>query len=258
MHTSFTTTKPYHYQSDFIKVYPTHTKWIQFNKDQKVRDSGWIERNNNTKNTETSILSKETNLQRSLRKTKTTLKDLILSNSFDMFITLTIKQDRQNNERSKKKIQTWLKNTKAKYGTFSYVIVPEFHKDKKSLHFHMLTYNLKTPLKKTNKRINSRPVYHLKTYKSGLNSVILIEHQNTTKLATYVTKYITKDMPVFNNKKRFWCSSGLKRPITLPPDYIVHNPFLTWHEVYRNKKLIIFNSPDTIQIPTNERIKNVR
>lgn len=248
---TFTTDKPYIYQSDFIKVYPTHTKWVKFSTEKKVKQSGWEERQKNKiKNNST---NKDENLERSLRNTKTVLKDLVLSNNFDMFITFTFKSDRQNNEKQKQKLQNWLKNTKKKYGTFQYIIVPEFHKDKKSLHFHALTKNLKAPLKKTNKRINSRLVYNLQSYKSGFSSVILIEHQNDLRLASYVTKYITKDMPIFENKKRFWCSTGLIRPVKLPPDYVINNPFIKWHEVYRNKKLIIFHTPDSITIPTNER-----
>ena len=81
---------------------------------------------------------KETSIERSLRRSAKRISDYVLCNHFDMFVTFTIKEDRQNIERSKQKVIDWLKNQRKRNGKFRYIVVPEFHKDGKSLHFHAL------------------------------------------------------------------------------------------------------------------------
>lgn len=159
-------------------------------------------------------ISNESNLDRSIRKTKTTIMDLVLCNEFDSFATFTFSpkktKDRGNAYNVKKQIQNWFKNIKKRNGKFAYLLVPEFHKDGKSLHFHVLMKNYPGELIDSGKKINGRTAYNIKSYTLGHSSLVFID--NLEKVSYYVSKYIVKDMPQIFGAHRFWASHGLKRP----------------------------------------------
>lgn len=171
--------------------------------------------------------SDETSLERSLRRTKKSITDYALCNKFEHFVTFTFKSDRQNISLCKQKMQTWLKNTRTRKGSFEYLIVPEFHADGISLHFHALIKGYKGKLEpainpKTGKQIveNGALCYFYPSYTSGFTNVKVIEDTPKSHRAVggYVSKYITKDMPILFGKNRYWASSGL----TLPT--VIENP----------------------------------
>lgn len=180
-------------------------------------------------NAERSTLSKgpktdeyETTEERSLRRTRKSIKDLVLMNDFDMFVTLTIAHDRSNPEHSKNKIANWLKNQRNRNGQFDYLLVPEFHKKANALHFHALFGGYKGRISLAHNpksgdllTKNGRALYNLDEYKSGYSSVIKIDASQTTatKLAFYLQKYLTKDIQSFFGKQRYWASKGLKKPL---------------------------------------------
>jgi len=139
------------------------------------------------------------------------ISDIVLCNDFDMFATFTFKSDRSDVEKSKSKMSKWLENQQTKYGKFQYLIVPEFHKKHGAIHFHALLKNYKGQLSDSGKMQKGRKVYNIKSYKAGFSTVVKID--NIDKVSSYVKKYITKDMPMFHGRKRFWCSQKLRRPI---------------------------------------------
>lgn len=158
---------------------------------------------------------------RSLRRTKKKVHDYALMNEFDMFATFTIKSDRQNNDKSKSKVANWLKNENKRKGKFEHLLVPEFHKDGESLHFHALLKNYSGELKEVinpkdgkNLKQNGRQIFEFSSYQSGFSNVIKIDDnpKSHDKIANYVLKYITKDMPLLFGKNRYWVSSGLLLP----------------------------------------------
>lgn len=166
--------------------------------------------------------TKEENQESSLRRTKRKVSDYILCNNFEIFATFTFKDDRQNIDRCKSKMQDWLDNQKKRYGKFQYIIVPEFHKDGKSLHFHALIMNYSGQLERavnpnTGKFVKKggRDVYTFPGYQSGFSNARKIDSdpESRAKLANYLGKYITKDMPLFPGKKRYWNSRDLSVPI---------------------------------------------
>lgn len=161
---------------------------------------------------------KETNLERSLRRTRRKVKDYVLCNEFELFVTFTTKADRQNIVRSKQKLTNWLHNQRNRTGKFEYIIVPEFHKDGQSLHFHALFKGYAGEVKQSYHKATGkllRGKYRLPSYTLGYTDVKKIDTQDTrTKVAWYIQKYITKDMPLFNAQKRYWVSRGLKLPKT--------------------------------------------
>lgn len=77
------------------------------------------------------------NLDRAARRAAGRLRDLVLCNDFQWFVTLTLdreKVDRYDVKEITRKLNTWLDNQVRRRG-LRYVLVPERHKDG-ALHFH--------------------------------------------------------------------------------------------------------------------------
>jgi hypothetical protein len=163
---------------------------------------------------------KETDLERSIRRSRKNIKDYILCNNFDVFATFTLKADRQDSDLSKRKITNWFHNEQNRKGKFSYLFVPEFHQDRKSLHFHALlngyTGMIIKSLDKNGKpkKKKGRQLFTLPSYTHGFSDARYIDQnaESPTKLALYLQKYITKDMPLFFGKNRYRASHGLIKP----------------------------------------------
>lgn len=164
----------------------------------------------------------ETDLERSIRRARKRIGDYTLCNSFDMFVTFTIRDDRQNSEKSKRKIKNWLNHQSSRHGKFRYIVVPEYHSDKQSLHFHALFGGYAGKISeainpKTGKPLVQRgkKVYQVSGFTLGFTNVKLIgtSPEDATRISAYIKKYITKDMPYFENQQRYWASKGLKKPL---------------------------------------------
>ena len=176
---------------------------------------------------EKDTLSKETTQERSVRRSRKEISRIVKGNPFQLWGTLTIKADRNDSERSRRKIKDWIKNQQRQYGHFEYIYVAEYHKDKKALHFHILLLGYKGELTpafspKTGKRLTKwgQPLYNLGSYKSGLSSVSFIpqEPQAYERICNYLRKYITKDIPSVYDRHRYFASHGLdKSPQKLNP-----------------------------------------
>lgn len=179
-------------------------------------------------------------IHRSVRRTRTTIKDITLSNRFQLWCTFTFnpdKHDRYDINHCKVVMRNWLHAQKKHSPELKYLIVPEHHKDG-ALHFHALISNFNGRLAYTKVRQNGRIVFNLSGYRSGFSTAVPIgsyRHKNVTgmpshlipptllqdtdpedyaKLSNYLQKYITKDMPLLEGKKRYWSSRNLQRPIT--------------------------------------------
>jgi len=185
-------------------------------------------------------------------RAKTTIKDLIKSNTFDHFITFTFDPAklpyRYDADMCKVAIQKWFKSQTRKYGRFDYIVLPEFHKNG-ALHFHAVFGGFKGPLADSGVRHGGNIVYNLPTYRLGFSTAKIIKQspEDRDRVASYLTKYVTKDMPHFAGKKRYFTSSDLKRPVKTTNwqidnlgqqlRYIVRRRQLTWEnehcKVYR-------------------------
>jgi hypothetical protein len=163
-------------------------------------------------------------IERSIRRSKKRVREYSEYNKFEILATFTFKTDRQNIPGCMAKMNTWLKNQQKRTGEFDYLVVAEFHKDGKSIHFHALIRGYKgklidathprtgKPLKK-----HGRQVYNFASYRHGFSEARLIEDtpESHAKVGNYVGKYITKDMtPALFGKHRYWRSSGVKPPET--------------------------------------------
>ncbi len=172
----------------------------------------------------------ESNLERSMRRSITNIKDYVMCNDFELFVTFTFRDDRYNVGTKRAQMHDWLRNQQKRYGQYEYLLVMELHKDG-AVHFHALLKNYKGKLRhsrsaKTGKLLTKRgeQIYELPSFTLGFSNVQKIRGQDKTKIAYYVTKYITKDMPVLPGMNRFWVSARLKSPL------VVYNPPAWFHD----------------------------
>lgn len=201
------------YYTNFARVFIPHEPFTKLN-------DGFEMRNTSDLIPKTTFFDNETNLERSIRRTRKAIKDYTFCNDFNLFVTLTMKEDRQNPEHSKEKLSNWFHNQRSRKGPFKYLVVPEFHKDQQSLHFHCLFQDYKGEVKRSYN--NGRPVtkgrrsiYEIPSYTLGFNNVQYInpDIESKTRVSFYIQKYITKEMPIFFGKNRYWASKSLNKPI---------------------------------------------
>lgn len=205
--------------------------------------------------------SEEDKLERSKRRTYIAVKDIALTNVFELFATFSFKDDRFDDEQSRSKMVGWLKRQRKNDKSFQYLIVSELHKkcaecvtgrqsvcmhdDKpKALHFHALINGYKGPLvpvinPRTGKPLKkgNRLVYDFPNFTLGYSQVYFIgdTEQDRIKSGFYLLKYLKKDMPTFKSKKRYWASRGLSKPLVienpqewffaLAPDHLIETPY---------------------------------
>lgn len=174
---------------------------------------------------------RERDREDNLRRAKQAIYDLAACNDWHYFITLTLDDqeiDRYDPEEIGKRVGKWLANMVQRREGFSYLVVPEHHKDG-AIHFHgLITEGLnmvdsgtvKVPgRKKPIKRATAKrqkipdedltPVYNIADYKLGYSSAIPT-YGSRDRLSRYMTKYITKDLQkIFG--KRYWSGGNLRR-----------------------------------------------
>lgn len=251
----------------YIKKYPDRLKLILYKTPYRASDYGtpkkvtsgiWLQ-------TEDEKLD---NKDKSLGRAKTVIADLIISNRFDLFVTFTFncigcrpkcinkpctcsketctRYDLDYVIRTQK---TWYNNQIKRYGKFPYLQVMELHKDN-GYHFHALFREYKGVLKPWKKdRKDGREVYNLKSYRKGFTTAKKI--YDISGASSYVRKYITKDIPRYQNKKRYWASKGLQRPIVTQNETLLN--FIMNHpekSEYIPRLKPYFRENGTLAIPT--------
>lgn len=215
--------------SDLISVYIPDEPIL---KDFSFKRRGSIFEKDDTK--EETEFEEETPLERSIRRTKKRVRDYILCNDFAIFATFTFRDNRYDIEEKRQQMSNWLKNQQKRNSSFKYIAIPERHADG-ALHFHILLTDYPGKIDeainpKTGKKVSKygQVVYYFPEYTLGFSNFRLINPstEDHIKVATYVSKYITKDMPNFKGKKRYFCSQGLINP------KLIDNP----DEWYKNIK----------------------
>ena len=163
------------------------------------------------------------NLDRSSRRSKREIRNHILNNKHTHFVTLTYDLKKYpTNEKRFNRMKTVLKALKRKYGKIDYCLVPEFHEEGESaglIHWHgamnLTGFDLTRATNfHTGKELfdkQGRKLFNLDYWDStGLST--LSEIDSTRKIASYVTKYITKNIEsvVGKGQKKYWSSRGEK------------------------------------------------
>lgn len=211
------TSEQAHYLAyNYVKVYPKHVMLFKL-KNPFLKQHDNLEINTDLSGTpdptsRTGELSASTR-ERSLRRTKTAVSDLVKCNEFDLFGTFTfnrLRVDRYDHERCKSVLTKWLENQQRIHGKFNYIIIPELHKDG-AIHFHGVMGGFSGKMADSgHKDPKGRKIYNLTGYKWGFTNFSRISSKTAT--ANYIQKYITKEMIITANKRRYWTSKGLKRP----------------------------------------------
>lgn len=193
----------------------------------------------------------EDNAERALRRTRKQIRDYVLCNRFDMFCTFTFADDRENIDQKMQQMLGWLKNQRNRNGKFRYLVVPEFHKDGKALHFHALFGDYAGRIEKAinpktgaHLKQGGRLVYKFTGYTLGFNNVKLIgsKNEDSSKVASYVQKYITKDMPSFYGRQRYWATKGLLLPFVEDnPEPWYKHATPDWSKELENGTVMRFN-----------------
>lgn len=180
---------------------------------------------------------KELEKIRNLWKIRTKIKDYVLSNEFNYFWTLTFDSDRYNYAVAFEKMGRWLERMRKKHGKFDYIMIPELHKDG-AIHFHGVTGGLNAVIRDSGVKHKGVKVYNCSDWDHGYTTLTKIRSREKT--ASYITKYVTKEMQnsiVGKGKKKYWCSRGLRVPAV---EYSVQDLGLGLQPDYENDTCLIY------------------
>lgn len=154
----------------------------------------------------------------SIKQTKNRIYDIARSNTWEWFITLTF--DRKQTDSSDydtvvKELTRFLTNLQQwQCPNLKYLIVPELHADGEHYHFHGLLANcdgINFSYSGKNDRKSKKPIYNILNWKLGFTTATKVE--DTQRVSSYITKYITKEcVAVLKNKKRYYTSHNVNRP----------------------------------------------
>lgn len=202
-----------------VLTYPDGSQTIQHMSSQFL--AGKPVANNTVRKKDRSDKDADECAQKSISRSKTTVYGIARSNIWTHFVTLTLDKDkvssRYDYEEATRVLRLFTKRLQRR--GISWLIVPEFHKDK-AYHFHAL---VNIP-EKVDLKFYSDTVYSNKSKKNftrnrsdiwefGANDWQPVK--DAARASRYVLKYITKDMKevVPEGRKRYWASLGLARPI---------------------------------------------
>ena len=156
--------------NDIVKEYPDMLQIIIYHQSYAIPTGP--RKTLTTKKKTLTTRQKELNRHRSIRRSKKTVQDIIISNKWDYWVTFTFspKQgDRYSWQYCVKRLRLWLK----RQTNLDYIIVPEKHKDG-AYHFHGLIRNYTGTLKATKATTkNNQPIYKA-NYSAGRHQFVKI------------------------------------------------------------------------------------
>ena len=171
----------------------------------------------------------EDKLDCNIRRAKSKVKEYVLCNSWDYFMTLTLdpkKYDRYNLKKFHKELSVWLQNLNRKREQkIKFILIPEQHKDG-AWHMHGFISGLtsddvrlfkvtdKIPKYIKNKLIEGQEVYNWLPYMEKFGFCDLEPIRSVEKASSYVLKYITKDLARCVKEvgaHLYYCSRGLNK-----------------------------------------------
>lgn len=154
--------------------------------------------------------------EKSRCRTINKIYQIALANEWEYFLTFTFspkKVNRTDYSDVTKKLCRWIDKTRKTYSPdLKYLLVPELHK-KGGYHFHGLLSNIgNLPLVFSGYYSGDDMIFNLSSYDLGFSTATLV--RDSDKCCSYILKYITKDLCcVTKNKKRYWASRNLDKPI---------------------------------------------
>lgn len=157
-------------------------------------------------------------LDNNVIRAKSKVFEYAYCNDWEYFVTATInpnKYDRTDLKTYYKDFSQWLRNIGKKHGLkIDYIFIPELHKDGKSWHIHGFIKGLP----KEHLKVNENGYLDWLPYKQKFGYISLDEIRNRQKAASYITKYISKNLSDCIgelNAKMYYCSKGLNTARTI-------------------------------------------
>lgn len=146
------------------------------------------------------------NVCRAVHRAKIQCFDYIQCNpQLDTFVTITFNKDfvdRTSYDDIFYIMKPWLGNRVARNG-LCYILVPEYHKDKQSIHFHGLFNSAALKLVPARSPKNGRllktcigkQIYNIQDFPAGFTTAVMIDGESCTdKVSKYIFKYMGKQV----------------------------------------------------------------
>lgn len=203
----------------------------------------------------------EHSLNVSINRTKQAIYSYALSNEWQYFCTFTFNPRlvlSSDFEECVRAFSKWLQVVHQRVcPDIVYLVVPEYHSDKKKFHFHCLMSNIEgLLLVDSGKRSNDRILYNIYNYTLGFSTAVKIDNEEFSqeKICNYMLKYITKDLvSLSKGKKRYWISKNtIKKPVV--DYYLLDSDF---SENIKKKSLDVCKYTKTIDIEQSHNRVNI-
>ena len=114
----------------------------------------------------------------------------------NLFVTLTLNEQeisRTDYGEIIKKLSTWLDN-RVRRDHLAYILVPEYHKDGKSIHFHGVMNENGLHLVNSGHKRNGKTVYNVEDFPYGFTTAIRITNPKNGDAGDAISKYVHKYM----------------------------------------------------------------
>lgn len=202
----FTTTDLYDHDVIIVKRMGSIDKICYCN---SIRKSGFEERNKEKKS-KGSV--NESKLKNNIIRARNSVKEYALCNPWDYFVTITLNPkfyDRYDLEKYKKDLSKFINNYNRNGKNICYLLIPEQHNDG-AWHMH----GLLSGLKPNDIYLNEYGYLSWKQYDKKFGFINIEPIKDIQKCATYISKYITKDLAESVSKLNahlYYASKGLKK-----------------------------------------------
>lgn len=139
----------------------------------------------------------------SVLRAKTKVFDIAYLNNFTLFVTLTFNASLHSRTDAKKILHTvrnYTRNIRKYDRSIAYLLIPEYHADKKAIHLHgLFTSSDRLGCVPSGHFFKDRPIFNLNSWPWGFSTAIPLDN-NRLAVAKYITKYVTKDVhKIFGN-----------------------------------------------------------
>lgn len=200
-------------------------KEIKEQKQEVEKDDKSDKKNNSDAGQTNNNRSEQVSINRSIQ----TIYKYAQANQWEYFVTLTFRRDSNvdvyNYSECVKKLTAWLHNQRRKCPDLKYLFVPEMHKDG-AFHFHGLIANCagltfsdsgrvaigNKAYKRTKENQHFPTIYNMDNWKYGWSTATAVV--SSCKSASYICKYITKDLiQSIGKRRRFYPSNNLDLPV---------------------------------------------
>lgn len=176
-----------------IKTYPDGTTEILVCNRQLFREPGWeAEQRERPRQSVGCGTDDADNLDRAMRRARSAVRDIAMSNDWSWFVTLTLdarQVDRYDITAITRKLNNWLDNHVRRHGLV-YVLVPERHKDG-AVHFHGFFNGALRAVDSRHKDGHGHKVYNLPQWTLGYTTAIALYGKKQSAVG-YVCKYVSK------------------------------------------------------------------